>query len=181
MKSVKRKALWFSVLLFFAGIHPVLPAVSPAALEEYEIKAGFIFQFTKFIDWPETAKADGQFVIGILGDDPFGEALSPLETERVGAQPIVIKHFQSIQSVQPTDVLFISRSETPKLNEILSKTRKNNLLTISEIPGFISRGGIINFVKQGSRIRFEINQRLAEESGLKFSSKLLSLAERVIT
>ena len=157
-------------------------ALSPSkadSLKEYQIKAAFIYNFIKFIEWPNQNTFD-TFNICILGKDPFGEAIDILKGKRVKGWKIKILRMNSLEKAESCQVIFISPSEASSLKEILSFFKNKPILTISEIPGFIEKGGIINFIIINNKIRFEINDKVAREGGLKISSKLLRLARKVI-
>jgi len=164
----------FLVLICFA-----LSTGKAGTFREYQIKAAFIYNFIKFIEWPNQ-KAFDTFNICILGKDPFGEAIDILKGKRVKGWKIKILRMNSLEKAESCQVIFISPSEASSLKEILSFFKNKPILTISEIPGFIEKGGIINFIIINNKIRFEINDKVAREGGLKISSKLLRLARKVI-
>ncbi len=165
-------------------------ALTPAAdgqqkqrLEEYELKAIFISNFLKYVEWPETAFEDPQspLVVGIQGDDPFGAALDELVGQ---LQPIIGRRVitTAYEADQPTDafhVLFVTESERKETKEMLGGVCGQPLLTVGEQRGFAEDGGVINFVTERNRIRFEVNLRCAQEGGLSLSAQLLKLARRV--
>jgi hypothetical protein len=149
------------------------------SFQEYQVKAAFIYNFIKFIDW-QNQKDFKDFNICILGEDPFGKAIDILEGKKVRGWRIKISRTNSVKATKECQVVFISSSERDSLKEVLSFFRGKPVLTISEVNGFIEQGGIINFIIVNDKIRFEINERVAKESGLKISSKLLRLARKVI-
>lgn len=160
---------------------------SPASLSadsgygEYEIKAAFLYNFTKFVDWPspEDPYNGKPFTIGILGEDPFGPALEAIAKEQIDGRPVKICHFRKFEALDTCQVLYISRSEQRKLPTILRKLAERPVLTVSDIPEFARQGGMIGFVMQGRNVRFEINYKKALKSGLQISSHLLGLALEV--
>ena len=146
---------------------------------EYEVKAAFLLNFVQYVDWPSQvfASPTSPVVIGILGEDPFGEILNrTIRGERVKERPVVVKRSRQVEDLKDCHLLFISRSEKGRLTRIFSKLAGTNILTVGEIDQFAQSGGIINFRVQGDRVRFEINTDVAEHNGLKISSKLLRLA-----
>lgn len=150
------------------------------SLQEYEVKAAFLYQFTKFIEWPATRASDS-LTVCIFGNDPFGETLDELEAENGTAARIQIRRIEKLSDIDACHLLFISHTNQDKAFEIVREAEGKNVVTVSEIGGFIQRGGMINFVRQGNKIRFEINQKQAQKEGINISSKLLSLALKVIT
>jgi len=157
---------------------------------EYQLKAVFLFNFAQFVDWPPSATQDSQppqppqppLLIGILGDDPFGTFLDEtVRGERVGARPIQVRRYRRIADIEACNILFISRSESERVPEILSAVKNRPVLTVSDGDGFASQGGIIEFFTDKSRIRLRINLDAAEAANLTISSKLLRVAEVVRT
>ncbi|WP_205847964.1 YfiR family protein [Anaerohalosphaera lusitana] len=180
---------------------------------EYKLKAAFIYNFTKFITWPDKAFQDGTsstgrqkdapIVIGIIGKSPFGDAFKPITEKKVRGREVKILQIKGpsqllrnrsnpnheqinncikseIEKIKKCEVLFIAPSEHKYVGRILKNTAEMHLLTISDFPGFADKGGMINFVKSGRKVRFEVNLAVAKKHKLKISSKLLSLAVRVI-
>jgi YfiR/HmsC-like len=153
----------------------------PAQPGEYQIKAAIIFNFAKFVEWPTAAlpEANSPIIIGILGTNPFGDNLEKtMRNKTVEDHPLVIKQFHSAAEAVKSHVLFISNSEKDKLPDVLKALAGSSVLTVSEMDGFNEKGGMISFLMEGTKIRFKINNDTATKSGLKISSKLLSLASR---
>lgn len=145
------------------------------------MKAVFLFNFTKFVEWPPEAFATPQspIIIGVLGADPFGAALDQaVAGETVNGRPIELKRFKTLGDLASCHILFISASHTERVPEILRRLRRSGTLTVADMDGFASRGGAIQFLSNG-RVRFAISQEAAERAGLKVSSRLLSLASAV--
>jgi hypothetical protein len=153
----------------------------PSSSREYSVKGAFLYNFAKFVSWPEEAFRDDQMHITlcILGKDPFGDALAAVEGKTVKHRKVVIKHCETLDDLDKCHILFISRPEKQNLSEILAKVKNWNTLTVSDMEGFAQSGGVINFVTVEQKIRFEINVDAAEGAGLKISSKLLRLAKTV--
>jgi hypothetical protein len=148
---------------------------------EYQIKAAFLFNFAKFVEWPPAAfaEATSPMVIGVLGENPFGDDLEQtIRGKTINNRPLVIKEFRSPAEATNCHVLFISTSEKQRLPEILKSLHGASVLTVGETDRFTETGGMINFVAEGNKIRFQINEVAAKSAGLKISSKLLSLASR---
>jgi hypothetical protein len=150
---------------------------------EYDVKAAFLFNFTKFVEWPEGAFDDARtpIVIAIIGDDPFGGSLvGMIAGQKVQGRSIVIRERHFGEDLRHCHVLFISASERRRSAEILANVHDASVLTVSDIDGFAEAGGAIEFVLQENRVRFVVNLDAAKQSKLHVSAKLLALA-RVIT
>jgi len=147
-------------------------AASPSGDElEYQVKAAFLFNFLKFVDWPpDTARRT--WVIGVLGRDPFGEMLDQtVQGKVVNGRSISVRRFSRASEVKYCNILFIGRTDYERLG-IPAQT---GLLTVGEAPGFLKSGGIINFYIDDNRVRFEIKPAAANGIGLRVSSQLLKL------
>lgn len=154
----------------------------PPPSREYVIKAAFLYNFAKFVDWPGEAFPNRRtpLTLCILGKDPFGVALESIKGKTVRSRRLVIQHLARIDDLEQCHILFISTSEEKRLSQILSTIRGKTILTVSDINSFARRGGIINLVTAKSKIRFEINVDAMDLVGLKISSKLLKLAKIVM-
>ena len=154
-----------------------------AQLTESKLKAAFLFNFAKFVEWPPTAFAatNSPITIGILGENPFGGDLEAIIRDKtINNRTIVIKPMLSITEATNCQMLFISASVKSRIPEMISGLGAATILTVGDTDRFTERGGMINFVKEGNKIRFEINDVAAKRAGLKISSKLLSLASRTM-
>lgn len=148
---------------------------------EYQVKAAFLFNFAKFVEWPPQAFAGptSPIVIGILGENPFGDDLErTIRDKTVNNRPFTIKEIRSLPEATNCHILFISTSEKKRLSEIFESLRGATVLTVGETERFVETGGMINLVKEADKIRFQINDGAAKGAGLKISSKLLNLALR---
>jgi hypothetical protein len=151
-----------------------------AISKEYEVKAVCLFNFAQFVTWPSTAFSapDQSFCIGILGDDPFGAFLDEtVSGEKVGSHPLVIQRYSGIENMRDCQILFVSASESGKLNDILSALKGKSILTVGDKEDFVQGGGMVRFFVEGNKIRLKINPEAAKNAGLTISSKLLRLAE----
>ena len=149
---------------------------------EYDVKAAFLFNFTKFVEWPENAFVDPQapIVIGVIGDDPFGESLVRIVAgQKAQGRGIEIVKYRYGDNLRRCHVLFISGSERQRRAPILASLQETSVLTVSDIDGFAEAGGAIQFVVQENRVRFVVNLEVATQGKLRVSAKLLALA-RVI-
>jgi hypothetical protein len=155
---------------------------SDSAFTEYQVKALFLMNFTKYVDWPATAFAgmDAPFIIGVYGENNFGEDLPKAVAGRmVNGRSIVIREIDRPNDLVQCQVLFISRSAEKKQGEILSQLKGSPVLTVGESEAFTAQGGAINFVMKDGKVRLEINLPAAQQANLQLSSKLLNVADRV--
>lgn len=151
---------------------------------EYQVKAVFLFNFAQFVTWPPTAFADPQapLCIGVIGDDPFGPLLDDVvRGETVQQRPLIVRRIQSPAEISSCHVLFVSRSESARLDDIVRTAQAYAVLTVGEDDYFAVRGGMIRFVLERNKIRFRINAGAAKAAGLVISSNLLRSATIVST
>jgi YfiR/HmsC-like len=149
------------------------------SLQEYQIKAAFLYNFAKFVEWPATAFKDAQspLTLCILGKDPFGDALDSLREKTIEGRRLVIRRVSKIEEADKCHILFVSASEKDSLSHILKVTRSWNVLTVGDTKGFAESGVVINIISIGNKMGFEINLDAAEHTSLKISSKLLKLGK----
>jgi hypothetical protein len=155
---------------------------SQAKASEFEVKATYLFNFGRFVQWsPGALSAKGDsFSICVFGQDPFGAVLDTiLSGESISGKAVVAKRVSKPQESMDCRVLYISVSEESRLKEILAGLDKAGVLTVSDIPQFSQRGGMIQFVLVGNKIRFEVNLTSAQNAGLTLSSDLLKVAVAV--
>jgi hypothetical protein len=149
---------------------------------EYLIKAGFIFNFAKFVEWPQTtfAQPDSPIVIGILGTDPFGTIIDQIvQDKKIGGRGFVVKRLKwgaDPKDLKECKILFVGASERIHIDELVQIVRGLPILTVGETPGFAERGGVIRLVLEDNKVRFEVNVDAAHQAGLTISSRLLTLA-----
>lgn len=150
---------------------------------EHRVKAAFLYNFAKFVDWPDDVFPDANSPLSlcIVGKDPFLDTLESIRGKTVRGRKLAIQHLARIENLEQCHILFISASEEHHLSEILSHIKTKNILTVSDMSRFARRGGAINFITVKSKIRFEINVDATDTVGLKISSKLLKLAQIVGT
>jgi hypothetical protein len=165
---------------------------------EYKIKAAFIYNFIKAVEWPpEHIEDSNAIVIGIIGHNPFGDAFKPVEDKIVKDRHLVFRVFKGpseskneesdeqgqifdVTGLRQCHVLFVCSSEAGNIDDILNAVKEYPVLTVSEVDGFLAAGGIINFVPGANQPVFDINLASSRKVGLTISSKLLRIASRVI-
>jgi hypothetical protein len=166
--------------LVWAGANPL--SAQAEISREYQIKALFLFNFAQFVQWPSTAfaRADEPFRIGVLGDDPFDGFLDDtVRGEKIGGHPLVVERYAGVGDVKDCQILFVSRSESAKMAEILGAMRGKHILTVGDMEGFLKSGGIVRFVTEENKIHFRIDLDAAKDVKLTISSQVLRLAEIV--
>lgn len=154
----------------------------PDAQGEYDIKAAFVLNFVRYVDWPARAFAtpSAPLVICVLDPNPFGKVLEALVAgETVSGRPISSRIASTSGPLGGCHVVFVPREQTSRAASVIVSTTNAPVLTVGEVPRFIEHGGIINLVTTGDRVRFEINADAAEQKGITISSRLLALAQNV--
>src|SRR5688572_24000025 len=152
-------------------------------MTEYELKAGFLYNFAKYVEWPAGAfeKPDSPIRIGIAGADPFGAVLDRTLKDRAAQdRKFEILRFADPSDLQACHILFIPRTEKRR-DDILKKIEGRPTLTVGETEGFATTGGIVNILIDRDKPRLEINPSAAERTGLKIQARLLKLATLVKT
>jgi len=153
-----------------------------APLKEYELKAAFLYNFTKFIEWPTNrfANANAPFVVAVAGNSSSTIELEKIATERkVNGRKLIIKTVKTPEDAKDAHVLFVSATEDSRFENWLAAAHGAGVLTIGESESFFKQGGIINFVLEGEKIRFDLNIDQAEAAGLKVSAQLQKLARNI--
>jgi hypothetical protein len=149
---------------------------------EYNVKAAYLYSFGRYITWPDSAFPirDSEFVICLLGDDPFGEVLNVIaKTKTIQGHRIVIKKISSIEDLTHCHILFIPRTiKAEQLSPFVNKLQNKSILIVGESPGFIKNGACINFYFEGDQVRFEINSEAIRQEKLQIDAKLLNLGKR---
>lgn len=151
-------------------------------MNEYQVKALFLLNFTKYVDWPAASFADANtpITIDLVAGAKFGEVVKlAAEGKTVLGRRVVVELIEKGKNPQSCHVLFISGSEKRLLSDLLKKTKGLSVLTVGEDDQFLEQGGVIQFVKKAERIRLEINLDAAREAKLQISSKLLNVADAV--
>jgi hypothetical protein len=169
-----RRVILSAIAIALLTIQPVSAADDDRL--EYQVKAAFLFNFLKFVDWPG-APADSPWVIGILGRDPFGGVLEQtVRGKTVNGRAVEVRHYGRLADVKECNILFIGRAD---FERVVTPTQpflqQPGLLTVGEAPGFLKSGGIINFYLQENRVHFEIQPSAAHSAGLHVSAQLLKL------
>jgi hypothetical protein len=173
--------LWFLLLcpLCLIGSCGVLRAQE--VNQEYQLKAAFLVNFSRFITWPEQAFSPEQpeITFCIAGKNPFGTTLDVVENKKVNGRNIKVLYVDSLQKLPQCHLLFVSKSEYNNLGSFLSRISKNPVVTVSDIPRFVDAGGSIEFVIKEDRLSFIINNSDLKQRGIQASASMLDLATSV--
>lgn len=174
---MKKKII--SILIGLSSL--ILPVKSQVSIEKAQ--AMYVYNFSRFIAWPDEYNS-GNFVVGFLGASNLERELEVYcSTKKVGFQNIKIKKFENTKDISRCHILFISYGKTNKLGEVVSVIRNNNYssLVVTEKRGAVEEGAVINFIIGESKLKFELNTITANKYGLRVSSKLEELADKVIS
>jgi len=178
IQSIQLK-LPYILLLCILAVLPLSKAHAVVA-KEYHVKAVFLYNFANFVLWPDESFKDSNtaYEICIFGEDPFERIINlAVENHRANNRPLDVKRPRNLIDIMGCHILFISESEEERLDAIFSFTEKYPILTVSDIPDFVIRGGIIRFFSRNNKIRLEIRPSIAESVGLKIDANLLNLAD----
>lgn len=169
-------------LLLVFGAALVVPSQAAEVPLEYRIKAAYLFNFTKFVNWPPASfeYPGSPMHLCVFGKDPFGPELEKIVFgKRVNNRVIDIRRIDDPDQMSDCEVLFFGESENARLRSHLDRLGTQAVLTVSDEPQFIQRGGMVRFLIVDGKVRFDINRRAAESAGITISSKLLSVAHTV--
>lgn len=145
---------------------------------EDRLKAAFIYNFTQFIEWPDSAASDS-LNICVLGNATFARELGTINGKQAHGKPIVVIHLADDASLRQCHVLFVRVTNPVYRDSLLKRLEAQPVLTVSDSRGFAGAGGTVQFFLDNNRVRFAINKEAADRAGLEVSSKLLSLARIV--
>lgn len=150
-------------------------------LAEYQVKAAYLYNFAKFVEWPERAFSgpDAAVTFCVIGDDLFGPALDALQTKTVKNRKVAVKRMSGTGDLGTCQVLFISPTEEDRLDAILLPLKGHPTLVVGDTERFARRGGMIGFLMERNKVVFEVNENAAKRAGLLVSSQLLKLARTV--
>lgn len=161
------------------GIALLATAASPPPREiEYAVKAAFLYQFARFVEWPERSPpASGPVRICVVGDDPFGDALDlATQDKRAAGRPLQVRRFRGLGDLRPCSIVFVAGADPVAAAAAALRLRGSASLIVGEAPGFAQSGGMIAFRVDGGVVRFDINESAAAMEGIRVSGRLLGLA-----
>ena len=172
--------LLVTVVILLISCHDVVAQGRKST--EYDVKAAYLYNFGKFIRWPASLlpASHDTFAICVLGKNPFGEALDrTVKGESIEGKRLEVRYLGGVSEMGGCRIVFLSNSEERRVDAVLAEVGKRPILTVSDIPDFVDRGGDIEFVEVGDKIRFKVNLGAAEKAGLSLSSELLKVAVAV--
>jgi hypothetical protein len=172
-------AVILALCVLFSGVWST--TVESSSVREYQVKAAFLYNFAKFVEWPAGSFVDDNspIILCIIGHDPFGELLNALRDKVIDGRRFLIKRISSVEALEECHILFISSSERRNLSQILQIVKNKSVLTVGDTNGFAQSGVVINIIPAERRLGFEINVEAAQRAQLKISSQLLKLARIV--
>lgn len=169
----------FVVALTAAFVALVGRGAAAQTPSEYKVKAAFLYNFAKFVEWPP--QVGDEMRLCVLGEDPFGEDLDALaQGKTVQSKWLRVARLPTLDGLEQCHVVFIDAADLDDLSQVLRRAHEAHVLTVGNTHEFADRGGIISFVMESNKVRFEINTASAEQAGLRISSQLLKLAAKVI-
>jgi YfiR/HmsC-like len=175
-RFIRRSRSLVLSLLFLASL-----ALAQQKVSEYQVKAAYLYNFGRFVEWPsDVISSQSSFTICVFGADPFGPTLDAMVVgATIAGKGVTAKRISSPQDLGECRILFITSTEVGSLNKIVEAGIKHAVLTVSDMPEFASKGGMIQFVLEDKKIRFEVNLAAAQSAGLTLSADLLKVATAV--
>lgn len=173
-----RRWLWSCAALWLAA----LGAFGAEASREHQIKAAFLYNFTKFVEWPATAFAGPEtpLVLGVVGQGTLaGELEKVVKDRKFNGRDLIVKTILSPAAAKDVHLLYVASGEDAQIDAIMAGLKGASTLTVGESEAFVRKGGIINFVPEADKVRFELNSAAADRAGLKVSAQLQKLAKTV--
>lgn len=170
----------FLLIIGFMACTPCVCAEEPE-FSEYEIKAGFIYNFAKFVEWPPEVSRDENkpLALCISGANPFGNSIAAINNKTVQNRRLETRALGRSRDFKGCNIVFISSSEKEILPQLLEVLRNSPVLTIGDARDFAQNGVMINLVMDGNKVRFDINAESARRARISISSKLLKLARTI--
>jgi hypothetical protein len=150
-----------------------------AATKEQAVKAGFVYNVTKYVIWPNRDGNDEQFNLCVFGNAKLGGSLKSLQGKLVDNKPLILRRWIESEHFDSCHMVFISQDSTKGVGELLQQMNGFPVLTISDIPDFIDKGGMVGLIRDGARVSLEVNLKTIRASGLNMSAQLLKLAKIV--
>jgi hypothetical protein len=181
--TVSRRARALAgILLLLAGGISAAAETRPIVPSEYAVKAAFLYNFAKFVEWPAGTFSSPREAVAfcIVGEDALGDELAQaVAGKMVQNRPVAIRRAAQLEELGGCQILFVGSSERARFDRLLAAVGRRPILTVGDEEEFRQAGGIINFVLRRNRVRFQIDLEAAERAGLRISARLLELAEVV--
>jgi len=177
---MKKNCMFIIRILMFTLALALPVSAGATELEEYKIKSGMLYNFTYFVEWPpESLNKTRTLNVCIAGDNPSNRSFHQLHGKPFKDRTIIVRHIREPGNIAGCNMLFLNRSESHQLSAYLQMAYKRSILTVSDIDNFASQGGIIGFIEQNGKVRFEINLDAAQQAKIRINSRLLNLARIV--
>jgi hypothetical protein len=176
-RRIRRLPLF--VLALWLLSNPPATLARDEGTAEYPVKLAFLYNFTKFVEWPSESYPDpgAPFAICVVGDDPFSPDMKrELGTRTIGGHPVEVRTLKATDSLSACHVVFVPSTQKDQAARIVSGLKGSSTLTVGETEGFALQGGIINLTIEENKVHFEVNPQAAKRAGLTISSQLLKLA-----
>ncbi len=172
---------WAVAALLGIWSRSATPAEGPRTGREQEVKLAYLYNLARFTRWPSGDPPEGgAFRFGVWGDDPFGPLWDELIGRTVHGRPVEVVRVRTAREARGCQVVFLAGATVPSVGRMLEALDGWEILTVSDQPGFVDRGGMVGFIRQGEKIRFEVNLDRALAAGLRISAEVLRLAVRVL-
>ena len=168
--------------LTFLALSQPLPGYAAPTPTENEVKAAYVFNFGRFVEWPpgKFAAKDSPLVIGLIGSGPVAEVIDAvIHKKNINTHPLLLKRLSTADDLKPCHILFVCRSEAEHAAQITAAVKGASVLTVGESEEFLAQGGIINFYVESETVKFAVNLEAAQRAQLNISSKLLAVAKIV--
>jgi YfiR/HmsC-like len=181
IRVFSRSALLF-VFVLLQAVFP-LTGMGQTSVEEYRLKAAFLFHFAQFVEWPlpSSGAPNTPLIFCVAGQDPFqGDLERTVQGKAVAGRSIEVRHIRQAQDGKACQLLFICSNESNRVGEFIAAVRDSPVLTVGESDDFLQQGGIIRFCMDDRKVRFEVNQDASRKAHLRVSSRLLLLAKTVL-
>ncbi|WP_025322045.1 YfiR family protein [Deferrisoma camini] len=179
--SRRRFLSWAVAALVGGWSRPAAPAGGARTGREQEVKLAYLYNLARFARWPrDDPPTAGTFRFGIWGDDPFGPLWNELIGRVVHGRPVEVVRVRTARDARACRVVFLAGATVPAVGRMLEALDGWPVLTVSDQPGFVDRGGMVGFVRRGEKIRFEVNLGRVRAAGLRISAEVLRLALRVV-
>jgi hypothetical protein len=179
-----KSALAGLALLALAGAPagPARAAAAAAPLAEERVKAAFLYNFAKFVDWTgKDESGSANLLMGVAGDNVTARTLEQaVQGKLLGRRPIVVRAIDDPRELAACNLVFLGWMDAPRVKQVLEALRGGPVLTVGQAPGFVQMGGMIGLFQEDNKIRFDVNLGAAERAGLKISARLLALARTVL-
>jgi hypothetical protein len=174
---------WNLTLMLFAALQLTAAPAFAQISREYQLKAVFLWRLAQFAQWPGEAfdSSDNPIVIGVLGENPFGDALeAAVRGETAHGRKLVVRYFRSTQEIKTCHILYMGPSVARQIKDVNASLRGRSILTVSDVEGFArTYDGMVQFLTEQNKIRLRVNVKAVAAAGLVLDPRLLRAAEIV--